>query len=211
MGSKTQSREASGALLPRRGEAAARQRLPFLCACAWPQSTALYLMPEEPFLPLFPDRKHFKTCTYSLGIRSFHPSANKLRTPLLHGHRKGKRGVKRGREGRIPGTDDLMHRASAQELLAQCLSSSLLLEKEESKRWSPFPGFVLSFRPLHAGLARIPGTRLFKKEGRSDVWRISSLRTGSALDSVPSTFIIWNRFRWLFITESPESPSGEWV
>lgn len=91
-------------------------------------------MPEEPFLPLFPDRKHFKMCTYSLGIRSFHPSAKKLPTPLLHGHRKRKRGVEDGQEGRIPSTEDLMHRASPQELLAQCLSSSLLLEKEESKR-----------------------------------------------------------------------------
>ncbi|XP_059777746.1 germinal-center associated nuclear protein isoform X2 [Balaenoptera ricei] len=71
-----------------------------------------------------------------LGIRSFHPSANKLPTRLLHGHRKGKRGVERGREGRIPSTEDLMHGASAQELLAQCLSSSLLLEKEESKRFA---------------------------------------------------------------------------
>ncbi|KAJ8793652.1 hypothetical protein J1605_003660 [Eschrichtius robustus] len=71
-----------------------------------------------------------------LGIRSFHPSANKLPTRLLHGHRKGKRGVEHGREGRIPSTKDLMHGASAQELLAQCLSSSLLLEKEESKRFA---------------------------------------------------------------------------
>ncbi|XP_057553938.1 germinal-center associated nuclear protein isoform X2 [Hippopotamus amphibius kiboko] len=70
-----------------------------------------------------------------LGIRSFHPSANKLPTPLLHVHRKGKKGVEHGREGRIPSTEDLMRGASAQELLAQCLSSSLLLEKEENKRF----------------------------------------------------------------------------
>ncbi|XP_029069741.1 germinal-center associated nuclear protein [Monodon monoceros] len=80
-------------------------------------------------------QKELQLSQSRLGIRSFHPSANKLRTPLLHGHRKGKRGAERGREGRIPSTDDLMHRASAQELLAQCLSSSLLLEKEESKRF----------------------------------------------------------------------------
>jgi len=50
-------------------------------------------------------------------------------------HRKGKRNVEHGPEGRVPSTQDLMCRASAQELLAQCLSQSLLLEKEESKRF----------------------------------------------------------------------------
>ncbi|XP_068844860.1 germinal-center associated nuclear protein [Capricornis sumatraensis] len=70
-----------------------------------------------------------------LGIRSFHPSGNKLPTPLLHVRRKGKRGVERSQEGRIPSSEDLMHGTSAQELLAQCLSSNLLLEKEESKRF----------------------------------------------------------------------------
>ena len=49
-------------------------------------------------------------------------------------HQKGKRSVERGPEGRVPSTQDLMRGASAQELLAQCLSRSLLLEKEESKR-----------------------------------------------------------------------------
>ena len=42
--------------------------------------------------------------------------------------------MERSQEGRIPSSEDLMHGASAQELLAQCLSSNLLLEKEESKR-----------------------------------------------------------------------------
>nr|XP_014715316.2 germinal-center associated nuclear protein isoform X2 [Equus asinus] len=70
-----------------------------------------------------------------LGIKSFHPSANKFPTPLLHMHRKGKRSVECGREGWIPNAEDLMRGASAHELLAQCLSSSLLLEKEESKRF----------------------------------------------------------------------------
>ncbi|XP_004429738.1 PREDICTED: germinal-center associated nuclear protein [Ceratotherium simum simum] len=70
-----------------------------------------------------------------LGIKSFHPSANKFPTPFLHVHCKGRRSVECGREGRIPSTEDLMRGASAHERLAQCLSSSLLLEKEESKRF----------------------------------------------------------------------------
>lgn len=90
-------------------------------------------MLEEPF-SLFPDCNHFKTCTYSLGIKSYHPAANTFPAPLLHVHQKGKRSVERGPEGRVPSTQDLMRGASAQELLAQCLSRSLLLEKEESKR-----------------------------------------------------------------------------
>ncbi|XP_066115234.1 germinal-center associated nuclear protein isoform X1 [Saccopteryx bilineata] len=62
-------------------------------------------------------------------------SANKFPTPLLHMHQKGKRNAECGPEGKIPSTEDLMRGASAQELLAQCLSNSLLLEKEESKRF----------------------------------------------------------------------------
>ncbi|XP_047573634.1 germinal-center associated nuclear protein isoform X3 [Lutra lutra] len=69
-----------------------------------------------------------------LGIKSFH-SANKFPAPLLHMHRKGKRNVERSPEGVVPSTQDLMCGASTQELLAQCLSRSLLLEKEESKRF----------------------------------------------------------------------------
>uniref|UniRef100_A0A452VNA6 Germinal-center associated nuclear protein n=1 Tax=Ursus maritimus TaxID=29073 RepID=A0A452VNA6_URSMA len=69
-----------------------------------------------------------------LGIKSFHP-ANKFPAPLVHMHRKGKRNVECGPEGRVPSTQDLMCGSSAQELLAQCLSRSLLLEKEESKRF----------------------------------------------------------------------------
>ncbi|XP_036204202.1 germinal-center associated nuclear protein isoform X3 [Myotis myotis] len=70
-----------------------------------------------------------------LETKTLHPSANKFPTPLLHVHRKGKRSAECGREGPVPSTEDLMRGASAQELLAQCLSSSLLLEKEESKRF----------------------------------------------------------------------------
>ncbi|KAK2501949.1 hypothetical protein MC885_014224 [Smutsia gigantea] len=78
--------------------------------------------------------RRFKTCTYSLGRKSSHPSATKFPTPLLHVHGKGKRSVERGREGRVSSSEDLTRGASAQELLAQCLASGLLLEKEESKR-----------------------------------------------------------------------------
>uniref|UniRef100_M3XQJ1 Germinal-center associated nuclear protein n=2 Tax=Mustela putorius furo TaxID=9669 RepID=M3XQJ1_MUSPF len=69
-----------------------------------------------------------------LGIKSFHP-ANKFPAPLLHMHRKGKRNVERSPERVVPSTQGLVCGASAQELLAQCLSRSLLLEKEESKRF----------------------------------------------------------------------------
>ncbi|XP_039078077.1 germinal-center associated nuclear protein [Hyaena hyaena] len=70
-----------------------------------------------------------------LGIKSFHPSANKFPAPILHVRWKGKRSVEHGPEGRAPSTQDLIRGASAQELLSQCLSRSLLLEKEESKRF----------------------------------------------------------------------------
>nr|XP_036879511.1 germinal-center associated nuclear protein isoform X2 [Manis javanica] len=76
-----------------------------------------------------------KTCTYSLGRKSSHPSATKFPTPLLHMHGKRKRSVERGREGRPPSSEDLTRGASAQERLAQCLSRGLLLEKGESKRF----------------------------------------------------------------------------
>lgn len=94
-----------------------------------------HTLPDARGTFLLHDHKHFKTCTYSLGIKSLHPSANKFPAPVLHMHWKGKRNVEHGPEGRAPGTQDLMHGASAQELLAQCLSRSLLLEKEESKRF----------------------------------------------------------------------------
>uniref|UniRef100_A0A2K5HF91 Germinal-center associated nuclear protein n=1 Tax=Colobus angolensis palliatus TaxID=336983 RepID=A0A2K5HF91_COLAP len=70
-----------------------------------------------------------------LGIKPFHPSANNFPIPWLHMHRNWRRSTEGGREGRIPRTEDLMRGASAEELLAQCLSSSLLLEKEENKRF----------------------------------------------------------------------------
>ncbi|XP_047654463.1 germinal-center associated nuclear protein isoform X3 [Phacochoerus africanus] len=70
-----------------------------------------------------------------LGIRSLHPSANELPTAVLHVHGRGRRSAERGREGRLPSSEDLTRGASAQELLVQCLSSRLLLEKEESTRF----------------------------------------------------------------------------
>ncbi|XP_021566811.1 germinal-center associated nuclear protein isoform X2 [Carlito syrichta] len=70
-----------------------------------------------------------------LGIKPFHPSANDCPTPLLHMYHKGKRSTERGPEGKIPSSEDLTQGASAEELLTQCLSSSLLLEKEENKRF----------------------------------------------------------------------------
>ncbi|XP_045859466.1 germinal-center associated nuclear protein isoform X2 [Meles meles] len=69
-----------------------------------------------------------------LGIKSSHP-ADKFPAPLPHTHRKGKRNVECSPEVVVPSTQDLMCGASTQELLAQCLSRSLLLEKEESKRF----------------------------------------------------------------------------
>lgn len=63
-----------------------------------------------------------------------HPETQ-LAPGSLGGHRRGKRPAERGLEGRVPSTEELTRRASAQELLAQCLCSRLLLEKEESKRF----------------------------------------------------------------------------
>ncbi|VTJ69484.1 Hypothetical predicted protein [Marmota monax] len=70
-----------------------------------------------------------------LGIKSFHYSASNFPTPLLHVHHKGKRNEECDPEERSLSAEDLMRGASAQELLAQCLSSSLLMEKEENKRF----------------------------------------------------------------------------
>uniref|UniRef100_A0A8C5NXG4 Germinal-center associated nuclear protein n=1 Tax=Jaculus jaculus TaxID=51337 RepID=A0A8C5NXG4_JACJA len=69
-----------------------------------------------------------------LGIKSLHPSASSFPTPLLHMHHQGKRNAEQGPK-RSLSAENLMQRSSAEELLAQCLSSSLLLEKEESKRF----------------------------------------------------------------------------
>ncbi|XP_035138910.3 germinal-center associated nuclear protein isoform X2 [Callithrix jacchus] len=70
-----------------------------------------------------------------LGIKTFHASANNFPIPLLHMDGNWKRSTECGREGRVPSTEDLMRGASAEERLTQCLSSSLLLEKEENKRF----------------------------------------------------------------------------
>ncbi|XP_060054840.1 germinal-center associated nuclear protein isoform X2 [Erinaceus europaeus] len=68
------------------------------------------------------------------GTKPFLP-ANSFHAPLRLAHSKGKRSVEPGREARAPGAEDLLRGASPQELLAQCLSGSLLLEKEESRRF----------------------------------------------------------------------------
>lgn len=62
------------------------------------------------------------------------PPATQLAPGALGGPRGGKRPAERGPERRVPSTEELTRGASAQELLAQCLSSGLLLEKEESRR-----------------------------------------------------------------------------
>ncbi|XP_004842601.1 germinal-center associated nuclear protein [Heterocephalus glaber] len=70
-----------------------------------------------------------------LGIKTFHPSASSFPTPLLHLHHKGKRNAECCRLGRSLSAEDLVRGASAEELLAECLSSSLLQEKEDNKRF----------------------------------------------------------------------------
>lgn len=67
------------------------------------------------------------------GIKSFHPTSS-FPTPLLHVRHKGKKKEDGGREGSLS-TEDLLRGASAEELLAQCLNSSLLEEREENKRF----------------------------------------------------------------------------
>ncbi|XP_006876177.1 PREDICTED: germinal-center associated nuclear protein [Chrysochloris asiatica] len=70
-----------------------------------------------------------------LGIKSLHPSANQFPATLLHVHLNKKRNAVAGQVGGIPSTEDLICGASAGERLSQCLSSSLLLEKEENRRF----------------------------------------------------------------------------
>ncbi|XP_004697334.1 germinal-center associated nuclear protein [Echinops telfairi] len=69
-----------------------------------------------------------------LGVKSLHPSVNHFPTTLLHVHLKQKSPAAGWKEG-VPRTEDLICGASAGERLAQCLASSLLLEKEESRRF----------------------------------------------------------------------------
>ncbi|XP_012665735.1 germinal-center associated nuclear protein [Otolemur garnettii] len=69
-----------------------------------------------------------------LGVKPFHP-ANSPPAPLPHSHRKGTRNTEHGHGRRVPSTEELLRGASAEELLAQCLSNGLLLEKEENRRF----------------------------------------------------------------------------
>ncbi|KAM9694818.1 germinal-center associated nuclear protein isoform 1-T4 [Trichechus inunguis] len=70
-----------------------------------------------------------------LGIKSLHPSVSRFPAALLHVHLEQKRNAVPGREGGVPSAEDLICGASAGEHLSQCLSSSLLLEKEENRRF----------------------------------------------------------------------------
>lgn len=79
-------------------------------------------------------QKELQLSQECLGMKPSHP-AGKFPTPSsFHGHHRGKRSGERGPEGQGPSTEQLMCGASAQELLAQRLSSRLLLEREDSKR-----------------------------------------------------------------------------
>lgn len=71
----------------------------------------------------------------SLGIKSFHVSANSVPTLLHHGHRRWKRAMECIGNGKIPSVEDLRHGDSAQEFLAQCLFSCV----QESKRLEDQP------------------------------------------------------------------------
>ncbi|XP_005375988.1 PREDICTED: germinal-center associated nuclear protein isoform X1 [Chinchilla lanigera] len=70
-----------------------------------------------------------------LGIKTFNSSASNFPTPLLHMHCKRKRNAECSGLGRSLSAKDLVRGASAEELLAECLSSSLLQEKEDNKRF----------------------------------------------------------------------------
>ncbi|KAG8516569.1 Germinal-center associated nuclear protein [Galemys pyrenaicus] len=67
--------------------------------------------------------------------RSFLPSANELSALSPPECRRGLRSPKPSTEGLPGGGGELLRGASAQELLTQCLSRGLLLEKEESRRF----------------------------------------------------------------------------
>ncbi|XP_076975364.1 germinal-center associated nuclear protein [Tamandua tetradactyla] len=70
-----------------------------------------------------------------LGMKSLNSSGKDFPTPLLHTHRKGKRRAEPGGAGHVPSVEERTRGTSAQELLSRCLSRSLLLEKEENKRF----------------------------------------------------------------------------
>ncbi|XP_007946869.1 germinal-center associated nuclear protein [Orycteropus afer afer] len=70
-----------------------------------------------------------------LGMKSLYSSGNHFPAPLLHVHLKQKRSTVAGQEGGIRSAEDLICGASVGERLSQCLSSSLLLEKEENRRF----------------------------------------------------------------------------
>uniref|UniRef100_G3U120 Germinal-centre associated nuclear protein MCM3AP domain-containing protein n=1 Tax=Loxodonta africana TaxID=9785 RepID=G3U120_LOXAF len=69
------------------------------------------------------------------GVKSLHPPASRFPAPLLHMHLQQERNTAAGREGGTPSAGDLICGASAGEHLSQRLCSSLLLEKEESRRF----------------------------------------------------------------------------
>ncbi|KAM6222734.1 germinal-center associated nuclear protein [Rhynchocyon petersi] len=70
-----------------------------------------------------------------LGIKPLHSSANHFPAPLLHICMEQKRSTVTRWERSVPSAEDLVCGASPEERLSQDLSSSLLTEKEESRRF----------------------------------------------------------------------------
>lgn len=80
-------------------------------------------------------QKELQLSQECLGMKLSHPAGKFPTLSSLHGHHRVKKSWERGPEERVPSTEQLMCGASSQELLAQRLSSRLLLEREDSKRF----------------------------------------------------------------------------
>uniref|UniRef100_A0A6I8NHV6 Germinal-center associated nuclear protein n=1 Tax=Ornithorhynchus anatinus TaxID=9258 RepID=A0A6I8NHV6_ORNAN len=80
-------------------------------------------------------KKEIQQSQGSLGIKSPESSARKCAPSLLQMPFNVIRKPGNGKEGRIPSAEELIHTASAEELLPERLTSGIQLEKEENKRF----------------------------------------------------------------------------
>ncbi|XP_038604886.1 germinal-center associated nuclear protein [Tachyglossus aculeatus] len=80
-------------------------------------------------------QKEIQRSQGSLGVKSPECSAKRCPPSLLQIPFSVIRKPGNGKEGRIPSAEELIHTASAEELLPERLTSSIQLEKEENKRF----------------------------------------------------------------------------
>ncbi|XP_006893986.1 PREDICTED: germinal-center associated nuclear protein [Elephantulus edwardii] len=79
-------------------------------------------------------QKELQQAQGRLRIKSLHPS-HRFPSPLHHIRVKQNRSPATGRDRGVPSAEELISGASPEERLSQCLSSSLLREKEENRRF----------------------------------------------------------------------------